>query len=198
MYLNVGCGPEPFRPPWTNLDHEAWRFQREGCVVVQHDIRKPLPYRDDSVEVINASHVIEHLVVDEAKGFLKEAKRVLVPGGRIRIGVPDAMGIIHRYVHGKMDELAEHIQEEYRAVKSQGLKFAIVFFGAGASDLDTYRGHKACYDHESLREVLRFAGFKDVRPSRYNESEVEILRGIDEHPGVTIWVEGVKSRPSSS
>lgn len=49
----------------------------------------PLPYPDGSVDEIRASHILEHFDFTQAQDALKEWTRVLKPGGRIRIAVPD-------------------------------------------------------------------------------------------------------------
>lgn len=60
---------------WINHDSEV-------------DISKPLPYGDSTVDFILIEHCLEHVNSREALGFLREALRILVPGGVIRICVP--------------------------------------------------------------------------------------------------------------
>lgn len=75
--LNIGAGDtviEGFTPIDRKLGTEAY----------------PLPqYADNSVDEIRASHVLEHFSFGDAKLALAEWLRVLRPGGRIRIAVPD-------------------------------------------------------------------------------------------------------------
>lgn len=49
----------------------------------------PLDWPDNSVEEIRASHVLEHFPHNEIPAVLCEWARVLKPGGRMRIAVPD-------------------------------------------------------------------------------------------------------------
>lgn len=51
--------------------------------------RDRLPFEDNSVGYLYASHVLEHLRDHEVRHFLKEACRTLRPGGLLRIVVPD-------------------------------------------------------------------------------------------------------------
>jgi predicted SAM-dependent methyltransferase len=46
---------------------------------------------------VYASHVLEHLDKSEARLFLKEAARILAPGGIIRLAVPDLQIYIDAY-----------------------------------------------------------------------------------------------------
>ena len=54
------------------------------------DLNAPWPFEDDSVGVIRAYHVLEHL--DDPIHFFNEAYRVLSPGGFLLIEVPSAEG----------------------------------------------------------------------------------------------------------
>lgn len=59
-----------------------------------HDIRDgnsalALEYLDNSVDEIRASHVLEHLSFADAQRALREWSRVLKPGARLRVAVPD-------------------------------------------------------------------------------------------------------------
>lgn len=52
------------------------------------DITKPLPFADCSAEYILIEHGLEHVNCLQGFEFLKEAFRVLKPGGVLRICVP--------------------------------------------------------------------------------------------------------------
>ncbi len=47
----------------------------------------PLAYKDESVDEIYASHVLEHFPYNKTQEVLNDWVRVLKPGGRIRIPV---------------------------------------------------------------------------------------------------------------
>ncbi len=90
-YLNVGAGGS-HSPEWENIDLYS------GDHVRRHDIRKPFPYRDGTFEVVYASHVLEHLTPADAAALLREAHRVLGPGGIVRIAVPDLERLAREYL----------------------------------------------------------------------------------------------------
>jgi SAM-dependent methyltransferase len=56
---------------------------------IRHDVRKPLPFEDDSVDEIYTSHLLEHLTYADGLRFLEELRRVIKPDGIIRIVSPD-------------------------------------------------------------------------------------------------------------
>lgn len=64
-----------------------------------------LPFADDSVACVNASHVAEHLRDDEVRFFAGEVLRVLRPRGVFRVVVPDLQRFIDSYWN---DGLALH------------------------------------------------------------------------------------------
>lgn len=90
--LNLGCG-KVFHPDWVNLDFVSYDTQ-----VMQHNLRKGIPFKDDSADVIYHSHVLEHFSKEEGKNFLHECYRVLKPNGIIRIVVPDLEQIVRQYL----------------------------------------------------------------------------------------------------
>jgi SAM-dependent methyltransferase len=62
------------------------------------DLRARLPFADGSADAVYHSHVLEHLERGQAAAFLAECRRVLKPGGVLRIAVPDLEGICRRYL----------------------------------------------------------------------------------------------------
>lgn len=90
--LNVGCG-RCYHPAWTNIDLVAC-----GPGVRAYDLRRGLPYDDNSFDAVYHSHVLEHLTPEDAAEMLAECHRVLRIGGVLRIAVPDLEGIARTYL----------------------------------------------------------------------------------------------------
>ena len=83
LKLHLGCGPTKLEG-WVNID-----FDPDLNPDVVADVRN-LPYEEDSVEEIYASHLLEHFGYEEP--VLEEWHRVLKPGGNITVIVPDVLG----------------------------------------------------------------------------------------------------------
>jgi predicted SAM-dependent methyltransferase len=93
QYLNLGCG-ERFHGSWININ-----FVSTGKNVVAHDLKKGIPFADNSFDVVYHSHVLEHFPKVEALTFIRECYRVLRPQGILRVVVPDLEQIVRMYLH---------------------------------------------------------------------------------------------------
>ena len=92
QFLNIGCGRR-YHPDWTNLDLET-----NDPNVIRHDIVKGVPFDESNFEVVYHSHVLEHLHPDQGRKLIEECFRVLVPGGVLRVVVPDLERIAQLYL----------------------------------------------------------------------------------------------------
>lgn len=139
--LNVGCGPTRFAGE-VGVD----LYPTGGCDV-QADLMA-LPFADGSVDAVRLDHVLEHLDQAKAVGALVEARRVLVPGGTVRVGVPDLWRYCRAWMDGQQEGLAD------KATLLRGI------YG-GQTHAGEY--HRSGWDDWLLTDVLRAAGFADVR-----------------------------------
>lgn len=93
--LVIGCGRLP-KEGWINSDYlntgrTNWskKIIAKGYQFQEIDASKTLPFDENDLSFIFSEHVLEHLPEEVGKFFLKEAYRVLKPGGVIRTVVPD-------------------------------------------------------------------------------------------------------------
>jgi SAM-dependent methyltransferase len=108
VLLNLGCGNRT-HPMWVNIDYTLsgrirsipfiGRFAKLQPVGYRNwDLRRGIPFKSGTVDVVYSSHVLEHLDRSVAGVFLREAARVLKPGGIIRIVVPDLEDAVRTYI----------------------------------------------------------------------------------------------------
>lgn len=90
--LNLACGHR-HHPDWVNVDLVV-----TGEDVLQHDLTRGIPFADAAFDAVYTSHFVEHLSRPEAFAVLNECRRVLRPGGVIRVVVPDLEGLVRAYL----------------------------------------------------------------------------------------------------
>ena len=89
--LHLGCGNIHLKD-FCNVD-----ILPTIAVDVISDISKLSNFKNDSIELIYACHVLEHFSHDEAVKVLKRWFEVIKPGGELRISVPDIDRIVKIY-----------------------------------------------------------------------------------------------------
>jgi predicted SAM-dependent methyltransferase len=100
--VNVASGPFPLKG-FINLDLNKCRPD-----VVAWDCRWDLPFEDDSIVGIRAEHFFEHLETkEELPSFLRNCRRVLKPGGVLRLIVPDAELYLRAYTRNDLSGFVE-------------------------------------------------------------------------------------------
>jgi len=80
--INLGCGWRNFGSEWIHID--GGDYDHLDYI----DITK-LEFDNNSVDLIYASHVLEYFDINEVKDLLREWRRVLKPGGELRVAVPE-------------------------------------------------------------------------------------------------------------
>lgn len=99
---------------------------------------------NESCSEVYASHVFEHLAYNgELQQALKEVHRVLVPGGRLRISVPDLNILCRLFVHPNIT-----LQGRFQVMR--------MMFGGRMTPFDV---HYSGLDAEILALYLNEAGF---------------------------------------
>lgn len=212
MRINVGCGKTPING-WVNYDnsfslrlsklpfiaqalyklrllsssqYQFVQFSRASSIF-HGDAIKGLPHADDSCDVVYSSHMIEHFDRQEAAIFLKEAFRVLRPGGIIRIVAPNIKHHVEQYLaSGDANAFIESTLLCVSRPRSPTQKIKQLFIGS--------RHHLWMYDGKSLTALLKIHGFEKVeelvagQTNIYNPQSLDLFERVDE----SIYVEGVK------
>jgi len=215
--LNLACGSR-MHPAWNNLDFSPLvrlaryrrlagvlknlhflsekRYQRLLAVdpsTICWDLRKGIPFPDNTFEVVYHSHFLEHLDRSVACSFLKDCHRVLKNSGVLRVVVPD-LGIrcrnyvetltmlsrtispdpvtFDRHKENIRRLLEQIVRSECAATARQPFvvrKIERFFRGDAAKAGDI---HRWMYDQHTLAELFTEAGFEDVRATSPGESRV--------------------------
>lgn len=180
--LNLGSFTTMF-PGWRNLDRVdlgAWATLN-GYSFTRVDLSEGLPFDDDIADLIYASHVIEHFTYAAGTQLLAECRRVLKPGGLLRVAVPDAERLIRNYQDGSIKRLDELSPTPARTPIDR--LYALLC-----------DGHHALYDWPRMHLALTDAGFSVVEHSSFRSSRSNAMRRetIDLYPDLSLFVEAVK------
>lgn len=170
--LQLGAGSS-FLDGWLGTD-----IVPQSDNIAFLDATKPFPFDDDIFDCIYSEHMIEHISWHEALSMLLECKRVLKPGGSIRIATPDLEILIGIY-NGSNHPLSK------RYIQWITDKFIpdINIYNASYVINNAFRnwGHQFLYDGNLLEILMLEAGFTDIVRCSPGESDNEHLRGIGSH-----------------
>ena len=178
--LHLGCGGVKLEG-WINID-----LKRTKAADLRWNLLRPLPYDNNTAELIFCEHVFEHFTFAEGRRLLADWYRLLAPGGRVRIGVPGLEGTIKKYQTGSWRN-RKYGKSARRWKRATGAEYFNACFYMW--------GHKFIYDEETLKKVMRQAGFKNVKHQPYGKSyRCPELCGLETRPAVetTLIVEGEK------
>lgn len=191
IYVNYGCGlcaPSG----WLNFDASpTLRLQRIpilGAILARStspvfpnavkygDIVRGLPVPASSCAGVYASHVLEHLSLDDFRTSLRNTLKILRPSGIFRLVMPDLEYLVNQYTQSTSDLAAielirgtllgktsrpRHLRQRLRSVLGNAEHLWLWDFKATASELGD-------------------AGFVDIRRCAYNDSSDMRFREVED------------------
>ena len=148
MKLHLGCGMR-FIPGYIHVDiidapHIDYRCSVDNLC----------DFADDSVDLIYASHVLEHFGRHEVQAVLKGWYRVMKTGGVLRIAVPNFSAVVEMYSQ-------EGLRDGYSGL------VGLVCGG----QRNQYDFHKIIFDEPFLKYLLEKIGFKNVQHWNWRNTE---------------------------
>jgi SAM-dependent methyltransferase len=162
--INLGAGASA-KPNELNVD-----LQKAPNVDFVCDIRKLPDEWSNSFDVAKASHVLEHFDFGETGDVLVEWLRILKPGGKLEITVPDLQAVAEEMVKDRFDVLMQGNiygdeghpfwnQEPYGGYDPDKVRFL--------KHSKDNNHHKSGYTAKSLIDLLRAVGFVNVKAERH-------------------------------
>jgi SAM-dependent methyltransferase len=221
---HFGCA-RLLKPGWLNTDAAPLRVggaeaepdritrYEDDLYYLRHDATRPFPIETASFDWAYSEHFVEHVTPGDAVRWLAEVRRLVRPGGRIRLTTPDLRKYVEGYLNPGNGFYVEH--------SAQIAKFLDRVVAAGeddpprwhelkreyfAGETETPRRpafmlnqifflweHRWIYDLEELRHVAALAGFDPgaVAERAYGEGEVPEMAALDLPPrrDETVYVE---------
>lgn len=139
ILLHLGCGRRRL-PGYIHID-----LADQAGIDYRHDIRTLPMFAADTVDGIYASHVLEYFDREEVTDILREWRRVLKPGGWLRLAVPDFEALATLYLeHKNLDLVLGPLYGRWPVTAE-----AVIY-------------HRTVYDFASLERLLIQSGFEGV------------------------------------
>lgn len=153
IYLNLGC-TDHHRQGFLNVDLDA-----PGADMHLH-LDQALPWERSTVPGIYSAHLLERLGRNQGIRLLHECRRVLQPGGVIRIVTTDLKALLDDYLSDRPHPEAPGID------RGERLNSAL-------------RQHAWTYDEAELTRVCKMVGLEPVIGNAAGASSDPILSGLE-------------------
>lgn len=165
--LHVGCGGSPL--PDIFGECEEVRFDMDpntGADLIGDMLDIPLP--DNDVDAVYTSHTLEHVTLHDGIRALKEFARVLKPGGRAVVIVPN-IGVL-----GELISSGDLYRTLYDSPGGKVCAADMLYGHQGLIERDgqqkAYRfQHRFGYTPETLARAFVDAGFVSVRSGKMGQ-----------------------------
>ncbi len=160
LSLNLGGGVQWAHPGWTNLEYElGYDLSTRGLS----------GFADGSVRRAFCSHSLEHMPIEAARRLIADCRRVLQPGGVLRLVLPDCEKFVRAWREGDAAFyagnrfLAPHFSSELDCLRHMG--------GSPKSfEQPSKIGHWFFWDRYSLTWLLVLCGFERIIDASFGES----------------------------
>jgi len=195
--LNLGCGNKKLEDGWMGIDIQNFEAIDATCDLastpfklkiqnwdkfkdwnIDKEIKMgelPLIFSNNMVDEIIMEEVLEHISFRKTDAVLHELNRILKPGGKLTIQVPDCGAAMTAWYEGKVCNCVPHkpkgddpfvaFKGDPACPKCQGRaimdfqRFMFSFTGAQKHDWDI---HRAIFTKDILSDKLRIAGFNNI------------------------------------
>ncbi|MBA8826476.1 putative SAM-dependent methyltransferase [Saccharopolyspora lacisalsi] len=169
--LHLGAGHNHL-DGWLNTDRDV----DSGAVLL--DVSRPFPLPSEAFHSVFSEHLVEHLPYATGVAMLRECRRVLAPGGRIRTATPDLHALV-----SLVDGTGGQVGRRYASWLADS------YFPDADGEAATFAlnqvmrgwGHRFVYDEATLRATLEQVGFTDVRRCSPRDSAHPDLAGLEDH-----------------
>jgi predicted SAM-dependent methyltransferase len=143
------------------------------------DVRDGLPLSAASLDYVVSIHALQDLPYPDLVPALRELRRVLKPGGVLRLGLPDLDRAIQAYLGRDRD----YFLIPDREVRSLGGKLVVQMLWYGAL--------RSMFTYDFVKELLEKAGFVAVTRCGFREtaSTYPGIVELDNREGESLFVE---------
>ena len=146
----------------VELDDEKIAIaSKRGIIIYKADLNRELPIQSESVDIIVASQIIEHMI--NVDNFVKETYRILKHGGCAIIATENLASWhnIFSLLLGKQPYSGPYVSTEF-SLGQHPLTHPKTVFKTGGTMEMAYIKHNTVMAYQTLKEVLKVYGFEIV------------------------------------
>ena len=176
--LEIGGGSNP-------LDNAEYEQLNDGIENFDNMViwgKDALPFNDNTFEEVYAAHVIEHIPWWNVRAALKEAVRVLAPGGALEVHTVDFEVLVRRYLDKSPADGWKARGRNQELHPFSNIISRLFCVGTSPSDPMWHRG---MFDYAYLVELFQEAGLGYIQ-------RVKEPKGREKHGTINVGIRGVK------
>ncbi len=146
--LEIGCGPFP-SPGYLHVDIDPSARHLEASAPAWK-----LPFPNEWATEVLAVHSLEHVPPRMLMPTLREWHRVLGPGGRVRVHVPNTAELVDSFLASPVDEKWRSMGAVLGMYSHPGVR--------GPEELEVSSDHQILFDRALIEWALDSAGFSEI------------------------------------
>jgi len=148
MKLEFGSGETPTKEGFLTVDVRDLPGVDYVCNAWEIDKH----VSENSVDEIFSRHFFEHLTFEQGERQLQVWHKILKPGGRCEMMLPNMVHHVHQWIHLRNDPHAlKRAQEGFWGRQRESLT-------------ETWDIHKSGYDEETLTALVKRFNYVDIKP----------------------------------
>lgn len=192
--LNIDLGAAK-HPTYNHLKWKVMDISEDCEYYYNINSGGPMPLPDNSVNNFYSSMTFEHIRIDCVENVLKEIQRILMPGGRVRLVVPDISLAAKWYIDNDVQSLSRGhtpYKPHHYPVTTLGYFLAWIISEPPKGKRDR-AGHNMAFDFETMKWYMEKVGFKNIQKMSYNKtSEPFENKDIKSYAHYALYVEAQK------
>lgn len=148
MKLEFGAGETPTKEGFLTVDVRDLPGVDYVCNAWEIDKH----VGENSVDEIFSRHFFEHLTFEQGERQLQVWHKILKPGGRCEMMLPNMVHHVHQWIHLRNDpDALKRAQEGFWGRQRESLT-------------ETWDIHKSGYDEETLTALVKRFNYIDIKP----------------------------------
>jgi hypothetical protein len=195
-YINIDKSPNIFLSRFNFIKAALFKFgilssnqmQNWDKRIIRKDIRK-IKFKENSISHIYSSHFFEHIFYWEAVDVLKKCYLFLIPGGIIRIALPDLDAFLNKYQQEiKIDPHKAALDLE-RSLLSYPLEKPSFLGRIFAQSDHVHKWHPSI---GMLKQMLQDIGYCNISEHSFRQGKFQHLDKLESRDDSTFYIEAYK------